>query len=365
MMKQWPCIVGTGARKTRFGEIPAFAEGLYDLNHQIYAWLVPNGSWGESNAGLVVGEDESLLIDTLWDVRCTDTMLSAMRPLTEGTPIAKVVNTHADGDHFWGNQRLAEADIITSAEALAEMGAVRPAALVWLGRMGRLLQLLPWPGATGVGRWFHQMVAPYHFQNVKHTPAKRSFEGELTLLVGGREVRLIQVGPAHTRGDVLVYVPDAQILFAGDILFVESTPVMWAGPVENWLHALDRILDLGVKTIVPGHGPVTDQAGVVQVKSYWEYLAGQVSRRFQAGLSAPEAAYDIVFNADFQDKPFAGWNSPERIMTNVHIMYRHLKGRSGHLSSTTIVNMLRRQAALAQKMPWAQPAVMRRGKKRP
>lgn len=358
-MKKWPCIVETGIKKTRFQETPAFAEGLYDLGHQVYAWMVPNGSWGESNAGLVVGDEESLLVDTLWDVDCTATMLSAMRPLTSSSPISQVVNTHADGDHFWGNQLVASAEITTSAAALEEMDSVKPATLIKMGRLGGLMRRLPFSGPAAVGNWFYQMVAPYQFKDVKHTPARRTFSGEQTLNAGGRKVKLIQVGPAHTQGDILVYVPDAKVLFTGDILFINSTPVMWAGPVKNWLRALDLILDLDVDTIIPGHGPLTNKDGVHQVKDYWEYLDMEVSRSFRAGLSACNAAYDIVFNRDFRSKPFADWNSPERIMTNCHIMYRHLKGKTDHPSTGSILRMLRKQAKLAQKMDWAQPAIMR------
>ncbi len=64
-------IADTGRQRTRFGETPQYPEGLYDLGNRVYAWMVPNGSWGESNAGLVVGEGESLLVDTLWDLNFT------------------------------------------------------------------------------------------------------------------------------------------------------------------------------------------------------------------------------------------------------------------------------------------------------
>ena len=100
-------MTSTGAERTRYGEIPKYAEGLYDLGHELYAWLVPNGSWGESNAGLIVGAGQSLLVDTLWDVKYTRSMLDAMQPLLESDPLTYVVNTHADGDHFWGNQLVA------------------------------------------------------------------------------------------------------------------------------------------------------------------------------------------------------------------------------------------------------------------
>ncbi len=64
IINNYTCITPSGAQKTRFGETPQYTEGLYDLNHRLYAWLVPNGSWGESNAGLIVGNGELLLVDT-------------------------------------------------------------------------------------------------------------------------------------------------------------------------------------------------------------------------------------------------------------------------------------------------------------
>jgi cyclase len=182
----------------------------------------------------------------------------------------------------------------------------------------------------------------------------------LTLHVGGRPVQLIEVGPAHTQGDLMVYVPDAKALFSADILFIDSTPVMWAGPVENWLAALDRILEMDVDVIVPGHGPITDKNGVRQVKAYWEFVMSQVQQRYSANLSAAEAARDIVLSREFTQQPFSRWNSPERMMTTVHTLYRHLQGRADHPKIPELLNILRKQALLAHQLPDAEPAIMRK-----
>lgn len=360
LMDGWTLVAGSGAQRTRFGEIPKYVEGLYDLNNQLYAWMVPNGSWGESNAGLIIGEGEALLVDTLWDVKYTRAMIDAMRSLTDVAPVKYIVNTHADGDHWWGNQLVPQAEIVTSQDSYDELLSVKPKSMLLFGRVGKLLSAVGLFGADKVGHWFHGMVAPYDFQEVTTVLPTRTFEGELTLDVGGRQVQLIQVGPAHTRGDLLVYVPDAKTLYSGDILFIGSTPVMWAGPVENWLAALDHILDKNIDVIVPGHGPITDKRGVQQVKAYWEYVNTQVQQRYNAGLSAGDAAYDIVLGDDFAQQPFALWNSPERMMTNVHTLYRHLQGRTDHPKVPELINTLRKQALLAHQLPNAEPAVMRK-----
>ena len=360
LMDRWPLVAGSGAKRTRFGEMPKYPEGLYDLNAQLYAWIVPNGSWGESNAGLIIGEGESLLVDTQWDVKYTRAMLDAMRSLMDAAPVKYIVNSHADGDHWWGNQLVPEAEIITSQASYDDLLSIRPRSMLLLGRVGKMLSTVRLFGANKVGHWFQNLVAPYDFHEVTSLLPTRTFEGELTLHVGGRQVQLIQVGPAHTQGDLLVYVPDAKTLFSGDILFLGSTPVTWAGPMDNWLVALDRILEMDIDAIVPGHGPVTDKRGVQQVRAYLEYVNTQVQQRYDAGLSARDAAYDIVLGDDFSRHPFARWNSPERIMTNVHTLYRHLQGRTEHPKVLELINIMREQALLAHQLPEAEHSVMRK-----
>ena len=322
--------------------------------------MVPNGSWGEANAGLIVGEGESLLVDTLWDVRYTREMLDALKPITEDAPLTTLINTHADGDHFFGNQLLPEVDSLTSQASYDEMLQTKPRAMILLQRIGKLLSLLPLGSNAQVGHWFQGMGAPYHFEEVVHTPAKRAFSGEMRLTVGGREIQLIEVGPAHTLGDLIVFVPDAKLLFAADILFIGSTPVIWAGPIENWFKALDKIDSLEAETIVPGHGPITNKDGVAQVRAYWTFVDEQTRQRFDTGMSATEAAFDIVESEAFKQGPFANWNSPERMMTNVHTMYRNLNGRTDHPTGLDLLKILRRQAILAHALPDAQPAIMRK-----
>lgn len=354
------CIARSGAVRTRYGEIPAYPEGLYALGHDVYAWLVPNGSWGEANAGLVCGRDQSLLVDTLWDVPKTREMLDAMDPQTTVAPVATVVNTHADGDHFWGNQLVAAADIVTSDAARSEMAHHKPRSMRAFARLGQLMQVLPGRKNRCAGHYFQAMGAPYDFSSVNHTPARRGFSGSLELNIGGRKIALREVGPAHTSGDLIVEVPDAGVVFAGDILFIGSTPVMWWGPLQNWFDALDLVLDLDADVIVPGHGPLTNESGVRAVRAYWEFVQEAARDAYGAGTSAERAAFAIVRSEAFRTSPFAAWDSPERLMTNVHLLYREFAGRTGPLGTAEKILVLRRQASLAHALMGASPAAMRR-----
>ena len=99
-----------------------FTKGLHEIGNGLYAWLQPDGSWGWSNAGLVVDSGETLLVDTLFDLKLTRDMLHAMRnAVPAANHIKQVVNTHANGDHYFGNQLVSDANIIVSKRCAEEM----------------------------------------------------------------------------------------------------------------------------------------------------------------------------------------------------------------------------------------------------
>src|SRR3954470_9749851 len=103
----------------------AYEKGLHELGDGLHAYLQPDGGWGWSNAGLITADGTSLLVDTLFDLRLTQEMLEAMRPLTERNPIDAAMNTHGNGDHCWGNQLLpAETRMYATSAAIEEMQQV-------------------------------------------------------------------------------------------------------------------------------------------------------------------------------------------------------------------------------------------------
>jgi glyoxylase-like metal-dependent hydrolase (beta-lactamase superfamily II) len=168
------------------------------------------------------------------------------------------------------------------------------------------------PGGAVLARCF----APFQFEGIAHTPPTETFSDELRLRVGAKEVVLFEVGPAHTKGDVLVHVPADDVVFTGDILFIEGTPIMWQGPVSNWIAACERIAKLDASVVVPGHGPITDAKGALAVRDYLVYVRDEARRRFDAGLSPSDAARDIALG------DYSAWGDAERIAVNVHTLYR-------------------------------------------
>ena len=143
------------------------------------------------------------------------------------------------------------------------------------------------------GAYFARIFGPFDFEGINMPMPTTTFSGQLERRVGNKTVRLIEVGPAHTRGDILAYVPADRVIFTGDILFINGHPIIWAGPIGNWIKACQLMLDLDVDTVVPGHGPITDKKGVAAMKGYFEYIQAQARKRFDAGMSITEAANDI------------------------------------------------------------------------
>lgn len=288
----------------------AYCKGLTDLGNGTFAYLQPDGSWGWSNAGLITDGDQSLLVDTLFDLHLTRDMLASMRNAAPkaAAQIGTLVNTHHNGDHCYGNECVHGAEIIASAHAAEEMKREQPTLLAGF------LKAAPGLGLTG--EYLMHCFGAFDFEGITPTLPTTTFSGRLQRKVGNKSVDLIEVGPAHTGGDILVHVPSDRTVFTGDILFIEGTPIMWAGPVGNWIEACEQILKLDCETIVPGHGPVTDKRGVKAVQSYLAYIRDEARKRYDAGLSARDAAHDIALG------DYDSWGDAERIAVNVASLYR-------------------------------------------
>jgi glyoxylase-like metal-dependent hydrolase (beta-lactamase superfamily II) len=312
-----------------------FTKGLHDLGRGAYAYLQPSGTWGYSNAGLVTDGDQSLLVDTLFDERLTAEMFGVMQDATGfgAEKIGVVVNTHSNGDHTFGN-RLAKNAVIYASEATAHEMREE-------GNPQLLAQLMKNADTMGeVGAFFKRIFSPFNFAGVTLRLPDRTFAGEFTLKVGDKQVQLVQVGPAHTAGDVIVHVPSNRVVYTGDILFIDGTPIAWAGPVSNWIKACDRIMGLDVEVVVPGHGPITDKAGVKRMQEYLVYVDQEARKRQAAGMDSWQAAQDIALGS------FGNWLDAERLAVTVNTIYRELGAPS---ASRSTVELFGRMAELQRR----------------
>lgn len=330
---------------------------LHELGNGIHAYTQLPGRWGWSNSGLITDGDESLLVDTLFDLRITKEMLDEMR---RAVPAAKrigtVVNTHGNGDHCYGNALLGDSEIIGTrgcVEDLKESPASRLALLMRVGHaLGRLGALGRVVGrgldAVGIGAVSELLdaselalpnFAAFDFAGIDMRLPNRVFEGELELRVGDKPVRLIELGPAHTQGDAVVYSPIDKVLFTGDLLFKDSHPIIWEGPVSSWIAAMERLIAMDVETVVPGHGPLTDKRGLQEGLHYLHVISREARARYDAGMSVEDAARDMTLDE------FKGWLDAERVYVNVQTLYRDF---SGATDKPDVLNAFAGMARLAR-----------------
>jgi 2-keto-4-pentenoate hydratase/2-oxohepta-3-ene-1,7-dioic acid hydratase in catechol pathway/glyoxylase-like metal-dependent hydrolase (beta-lactamase superfamily II) len=299
------------ARVNRAPANVPYTRGLHEVADRVWAWTLPDGGYGWSNAGLIAGDGASLLVDTLFDLALTREMLTAMKPMTDRAPITDALITHSNGDHTHGNQLLDASVRILAAQGTAEEMAhgMAPEMLA----MAQTANLGPVATPYVRDRFGH-----FDFSGIKLRNADQTFDRDLTVEVGGRRIDLLNLGPAHTAADSVVHVPDAGVLFGGDLLFVGCTPIVWAGPIANWVAACDAMIALDAPIVVPGHGPVTDPDGIRAVRGYLAHVAEQAEAAYRKGLSWAEAADTIELGE------YATWLDAERVVVNVYQRYREL-----------------------------------------
>lgn len=287
-----------------------YAKGLFQVGDSTYAYVQPNGIWGMSNAGLIVDGDQSMLVDTLMDLRLTHEMLTVMADaLPAARTIDILVNSHADIDHTYGNQLVNGARIVASQGTADEFFKVPP---------DYLEKLVTTDDSEG-GRYIAEKMGTHLFDysDIILTPPTETFDRQAMVMVGDKEVRLLNVGPAHTSGDTLIHSVQDRVVFTGDLLFLGVHPAIWAGSIEGWIDACDTMLGLDIDTVVSGHGPVTDKKGVETFRTYLVTIRDEARKRFDAGLSVEDAAFDIALSP-----PYDEWISPERMVGTVNYLYK-------------------------------------------
>jgi cyclase len=276
----------------------------------VFACLQEDRGFGWSNSGLV-NRGGGLVVDTFWDLPHTRELIESYARVWKA-PAVRVLNTHRNGDHCWGNQLFAGSEIIGHRQCAARFGQESPALLEGLKAARE--------GDDPALRWFAGELEDWDFSGIELTPPTTLVDERLELDLDGLRVELIYVGPAHTDGDLIAWLPERRVLFAGDVLFRLCTPIGWEGTTQGWIDALDRVVALGPETIVPGHGPLCGVEGPREMRAYLEYVTGESKRFFEAGLPALEAAKKIDLG------PYAGWTEPQRLIFNVERAYRELRG---------------------------------------
>jgi cyclase len=303
------------ATLTPVTSVRPYERGITKAGATTFAYLQPSGGWGWSNAGLIVGQEEAVLVDTFFDLKTTRDLLDGVREVTD-VPIATLVNTHHNGDHCWGNQLVEGATIVGHANCREELVSGASPAFI-----AGMLQAEGDGGAVG---YFKRAFGSFDFSGIEVTPPTVTFEDALTLHLDGRPLHLLHFGPAHTLGDIAVWVPDERVLFCGDLLFLGSTPLVWEGSLTNWIVAVDSLLALEPEVVVPGHGPTCGPEGLREMQGYLQHVVSEGARLREEGLPVLEAARRIDLGR------YASWADSERIALNLMRLDLELAGHPAH-----------------------------------
>lgn len=332
------------------GEAAHYEGGVHPVADGSVAYLQPNGGLGEANVGVVLGDDSTLIIDTCWDHKQARRMLDAIGPHIKDRPITTVINTHSNGDHWWGNALMpADAQIITSKASFEAMKTETPAALGALQVALKAASHLPGPAGRSAREGYHEFE-PFEFFSVRRRYPDTTFTGQTEITVGGRKIELLEVGPAHTPGDLMVFDHEAGVVFGGDILFIEQTPIMWEGPTQNWIKAIEAILKFSPEGIVPGHGPLTTIEQVANLHTYFEWVQSQAKSHHDAGTPAKAAALKMLRSSEFSGSPWAKWGRPEILAVTLATEYRHLDGKAKSPNQVEMALMMTSVRAVGDKL---------------
>jgi cyclase len=269
---------------------------LIEVSDGVYAYIQPDGSWMINNTGFLVGRRGVVSIDTCATQRRTEAYLQAIASVTDA-PIRTLVNTHHHQDHTFGNYLFQNATIMAherTREAVLAWGGPRP---------------MPYWTDTDWG-------------DIEVTPPFVTYTDAVTVWVDDLRCEVRHVGtPAHTTNDSIVWVPDRDLLFAGDLLFNDSTPFLVQGSIAGAIRVLEEVVaPLGARTLIPGHGPVAGPGLIDDVLGYLRFVQDTARTGKAAGRTPLEAACDTDLG------PYAKLGDPERIVGNLHRAYAELDG---------------------------------------
>ena len=290
----------------RFPQVPGWKAEVRQLGPNVFAFMQAGGpglaAQGVSNAGFIVGDDHVTIIDATGAPFHAKALIAAAQKAGGGKPIRRLINTHHHGDHVNGNQFFGPIEIIGHSYCREEVLKAIPATPAkWDKREG-------W--ATGT-------------EDRKLVPPNTTIDGNFVYHYGDMPVEVLFVGPAHTYGDLMVYIPKYKVLFASDVGFFYVAPFAHNAHVGKWLDVTDRIMKMDVDTIVPGHGPIGGKKELAEMAEYFRLLRTEVRKRYDAKLSPGRAAAEIRLGR------FDNWIGPERVVMNTVRLYNEFRGTGG------------------------------------
>jgi cyclase len=271
----------------------AIGADLIEVADGVHAYIQPDGGWCLNNAGVIVSGGETALVDT---AATTDRALALRETVATLAPraVRTIVNTHSHGDHTFGNYVFEDAVVVGHEGCRAEMNIA---------------------GKHLCGLWPDTDWGP-----IEVRPPSLTFRDRATLHVGDLAAELIHLGPAHTTGDAVVWLPGPRVLFTGDVIMAGVTPFTMMGSISGSLATIDGLRELGPRVVVPGHGPVGGPELLDAAEAYLRWVSAVAAENAAQGLTPLEAA-----RASSPHR-FSDLLDAERLVPNLHRAYAEHEG---------------------------------------
>lgn len=271
-------------------EIVELARGVYARLHE-----------GLTNAGIIVGDDSVLVIDSLRVPSFARDLRADVRRLTD-KPVRYLVDTHGHWDHAFGNEEFTDAIILGHVNCRRELEEYGEA---W--RANVIARNTEWSE---------------EIRTVRITPPDLTFDHRLELHFGGRRVDLVYLGRAHTSGDIFINLPDDGLLFTGDVVQDGGVPYMQDGYMRDWVETDTRLIDLPFDHFVSGHGPIGGKPALTEARDFIASLVSSTERAFRDGQDVAQATETVQRALEGR---FGGWRGFPRVGEGV----ARLRGQAG------------------------------------
>ena len=272
---------------------------IVELEAGVYARLHE----GLTNAGIIIGDDSVLVIDSLRVPSFARDLIQDVKTITE-KPIEFVIDTHSHWDHSWGNEEFPEATIIGHKNCYAEMIDVE-ANEQWRKKV--VSSNDPWSEEGNL---------------VNITPPNMTFETSMQLYFGGRELDLKYFGRAHTSGDIYIHLPKEKIVFTGDVAQDGGVPYLGDCYPADWPETDNQLASLPIERFMSGHGPIGDHNALVEAKDFIHTLVDSVKHAIADGQDSLQASKYVI---NEMSPKYGDWRSFDRIDENLPSVYDKLK----------------------------------------
>lgn len=278
---------------------------IYEVAEDVFASVVPNHGWGWVNNAFIT-RGKGLVFDSFFDLKHCREMLSIFKEVSGKERPTYLVNSHANGDHVFGNQ-LFKDSVIIAHKNLPEGMLQEP-----LSMYKDIKKYGGTPQGNPMLDFYAKEFANQDFRGLEWVEPDILIDSDITLYLEGMEVQILNVAPGHSESDLIIWLPEEKVVFASDIVFSGGGIVAHSGKgAKNWEKALDKIIALDPKVVIPGHGSICDVDEVKKLKKYFVDVRTQFEEYYDPDLEPIEIAKKIDVTE------YINWLQPERVMSIV------------------------------------------------